>query len=368
MTGTEDGATTGRGAADGAPARGDGAPSAPPGVDVPRVTDWLRGTLPSATPRFTFDRIGDGRSNLTFRVGDEAGGAWILRRPPLGPRLRGAHDMVREHRLLAALHPAGVRVPEPLGLCEDEDVTGAPFYAMELAEGQVVTGVGDLDAFPPEARGTAGRSIVAALAELHAVDVEAVGLGDLSRHEGYAERQLKGWWRQWEASMTRDVPAVERVRDLLAGAVPQQRRVGVVHGDYKLENVVLRPDGEVTAILDWELCTLGDPVADLGTLMTYWIEADDPTGWALSGADAPTRQEGFPTRAEMAEEYARLTGDPLDGLPFFEAQGCWKLAIIAQGVARRFRDTPENANIDPAVFDAAVDALTERAEAIAARL
>lgn len=366
-----DGAAPREGAAapPGDQAAGDGSTSAgPPGVDVARVSAWLAGVLPSATSPLTFHRIGDGRSNLTFRVGDAAGGAWILRRPPLGPRLRGAHDMVREHRLLAALHPAGVRVPEPLGLCEDEDVTGAPFYAMQLAEGLVVTGVDDLDAFDVAARGVAGRSIVAALAELHAVDVDAVGLGDLSRHEGYAERQLKGWWRQWEASRTREVPAVERVRDLLAGAVPEQRRVGVVHGDYKLENVVLRPDGEVTAILDWELCTLGDPVADLGTLMTYWIEPDDPTGWALSGRDAPTRQEGFPTRAAMAEEYARLTGDPLDGLPFYEAQGCWKLAIIAQGVAKRFRDTPENANIDPAVFDAAVDALTERAEGIAAGL
>lgn len=364
MSAAGDGTTT-----PGGPDAGEGdASKGPPGVDVARVTDWLAGVLPTAAPPFTFSRIGDGRSNLTFRVGDTAGGAWILRRPPLGPRLRGAHDMVREHRLLAALHPAGVRVPEPLGLCEDEEVTGAPFYAMELAEGHVVTGVDGLEPFPPAARTTAGRSIVAALAELHAVDVDAVGLGDLSRHEGYAERQLKGWWRQWEASRTRDVPAVERVRDRLAAAVPRQRRVGVVHGDYKLENVVLRPGGEVTAILDWELCTLGDPVADLGTLMTYWIEPGDPTGWALSGRDAPTRQEGFPTRAEMAEEYARLTGDPLDGLPFFEAQGCWKLAIIAQGVAKRFRDTPENANIDPAVFDAAVDALTERAEGIASRL
>ncbi|MDO9410900.1 phosphotransferase family protein [Patulibacter sp.] len=343
-------------------------PMGPSGIDVPKVTAWLQDVLPAAAAPFTFTRIGDGRSNLTFRVADTAGAAWILRRPPLGPRLRGAHDMVREHRLLAALHPAGVRVPEPLGLCEDEAVTGAPFYLMELAEGTVVTGNADLEAFSPEDRATASRSMVAALAELHAVDVDAVGLGDLSRHEGYAERQLKGWWRQWEASKTREVPAIDRVRDLLAAAVPDQRRVGVVHGDYKLENVVLGADGEVVAILDWELCTLGDPVADLGTLMTYWIESGDPSDWALGGSDAPTSAEGFLTRAEMAEAYSAATGDPLDGLPFFEAQGCWKLAIILQGVIRRFRDTPENANADPDVLEPTLDSLADRAERIATTL
>jgi aminoglycoside phosphotransferase (APT) family kinase protein len=341
----------------------------PVGLDVPNVTAWLDDALPAAVPPFTFARIGDGRSNLTFRVADAGGRAWILRRPPIGPRLWGAHDMVREHRLLAALHPAGVRVPEALGLCEDEDVTGAPFYVMELADGVVVTGADDLEALSTDARAAASRSIVASLAELHAVDVDAAGLGGLARHDGYAQRQLKGWWRQWEASRTREVPAVERIRDRLAAAIPEQRRVGVVHGDYKLENVVIdAATGELRAILDWELCTLGDPVADLGTLMTYWIEPGDPVGGALSGADAPTRADGFLSRAAMTEAYARATGDPLDGLPFFEAQGCWKLAIILQGVVRRFRDTPENANADPDVLEVSIDTLLDRAEAIAARL
>lgn len=338
--------------------------SAPPGIDVARVSDWLTGVLPGAAPPFTFARIGDGRSNLTFRVEDTAGGAWIVRRPPLGKLLRGAHDMAREHRLIAALHPAGVRVPEPFGLCEDDAVTGAPFYAMELAEGHVVTDVGDLDGLPVPARTRAAESLVDALAELHAVDVDAVGLGDLARHDGYAERQLKGWWRQWEASKTREIPAIDRVRERLAASIPVQRRVAVVHGDYKLENVVVDDAGEVRAILDWELCTLGDPIADLGTLLTYWIEPGDPTAWALNGAAAPTRAEGFPTRAALAERYAERTGDPLDGLPFYEAQGCWKLAIIVQGVVRRFRDTPENANVDPDALDPVIDVLAERAEAV----
>lgn len=336
----------------------------PPGIDVARVSAWLAGVLPGATPPFAFARIGDGRSNLTFRVEDAAGGAWIVRRPPLGTLLRGAHDMAREHRLIAALHPAGVRVPEPFGLCEDDAVTGAPFYAMELAEGHVVSDVGDLDALPVAARARAAESLVDALVELHAVDVDVIGLGDLARHDGYAERQLKGWWRQWEASKTREVPAIDRVRERLAASIPEQRRVAVVHGDYKLENVVVDDAGEVRAILDWELCTLGDPIADLGTLLTYWIEPNDPAAWALNGLDAPTRADGFPTRAELAARYAELTGDPLDGLPFYEAQGCWKLAIIVQGVVKRFRDTPENANVDPDQLDPVIDVLAARAEAV----
>lgn len=338
--------------------------SAPPGIDVARVSDWLAGVLPDAAPPFAFARIGDGRSNLTFRVEDADGRAAIVRRPPLGRLLPGAHDMAREHRLLAALHPAGVRVPEPYGLCEDEAVSGAPFYAMALAPGHVVTSAADLDGLPVAARTRAAESLVDALVELHAVDVDAIGLGDLARHHGYAERQLKGWWRQWEASKAREIPAIDRVRDRLAATIPEQRRVSVVHGDYKLENVVIDDGGEVRAILDWELCTLGDPIADLGTLMAYWIEADDPAAWALNGMAAPTRAPGFPSRAAVAARYAERTGDPLDGLPFYEAQACWKLAIIVQGVVRRFRDTPENANVDPDQLDPVIDVLAERAEAV----
>lgn len=336
-------------------------PAQVPGVDVPRVSLWLSEVVPGSMPPFSFTRVGDGRSNLTFRVTDADGTAWIMRRPPLGERLRGAHDMVREHRLLAALHPVGVLVPEPLGVCTDEEVSGAPFYVMELADGHIVAERSDLGPIGPVARAEAARSLVDALVDLHAVDVDAVGLGGLGPRDAYAARQLRGWWRQWEASRTRDVPGMEAVRDRLATTIPEQRRVALVHGDYKLENVVLSGDGELRAILDWELCALGDPIADLGTLMTYWVEPGDPDGWALNGTNAPTRAEGFPSRAEIAERYARATGDPLDGLAFFEAQGCWKLAIIIQGVVRRFRETPENANVDPDSLDPMIDVLVERA-------
>lgn len=344
------------------------APASAPGIDIAAVTAWMQGRLPELRPPLTFERIGDGRSNLTFRATDTAGASWIVRRPPLGTLLRGAHDMGREHRLIAALHPAGVAVPAAYGLCEDDAVTGAPFYVMELVDGLVVSGVDDLAGLPVAARGTAGESLISSLAKLHSVDVDAIGLGDLSRHDGYAARQLKGWSRQWEASKDRPIPGVERVRDLLAAAIPEQRRVSVVHGDYKLENVVLSPAGEVRAILDWELCTLGDPIADLGTMLTYWTRPEDPSAWSLAGLDTPTRADGFVERDDLKQAYALATGDPLDSIDFFEALGAWKLAIIIQGVVRRFRDTPENANTSPDALEPVLDALVERAEEIAARL
>jgi len=336
-----------------------------PGIDPDPVGAWLRAHVPDAgsAEGFAFARIGDGRSNLTFRVaGTDGSGPWILRRPPLGPRLRGAHDMAREHRLLAALRPAGARVPAPLGLCEDESVTGAPFYVMELVEGLAITDLDDVAAVPEDRRDALARSLVRELAALHAVDVDAADLGDLARREGYAERQVKGWWRQWEASRTRDVPAIDRVHERLRAAPPDQRRLSVVHGDYKLENVVSGADGEVRAILDWELCTLGDPLGDLGGLMSYWVDADDDPAWALAGERAPTRAPGFPTRSELVAEYAEASGADLSDLPWYEALGAWRLAIILQGVIRRFRDTPENANMPPDALEPTLDALAARAE------
>ncbi len=337
-----------------------------PGIEQEPVGAWLRAHLPgvAADATFSYARIGDGRSNLTFRVQDDAGGRWVLRRPPLGERLRGAHDMAREHRLLAALHPAGVRVPRPLGLCQDEAVTGAPFYVMELADGAVVTDRSDLGALPAAHRATTSRSLAEELAALHAVDVDAIGLGDLARRDDYAARQVRGWWRQWEASRTRDVPAVDRLRDRLAAAAPAQDRLALVHGDYKLENVVLHGDGTVQAILDWELCTLGEPLADLGTMLAYWSRPDDDPAWALSGEDAPTRAEGFLDREALVAAYAAASGADLTRLPYYEALAAWRLAIIVQGVVQRFRDNPANANVPPEELDPKIDALAARGEAL----
>lgn len=360
--------TDSRNPSSGDPGAGGPRPSTvPPGLDVGPVTAWLADALPAATPPFAFARIGDGRSNLTFRVDDAAGASWILRRPPLGERLRGAHDMDREFRILRALSPSAVAVPEPLGLCADEAVTGAPFYVMELVPGRVLSTVADVEAYDEDRRRVVARSLVEALAELHRFGVEGTALEALGPWHGYAERQLRAWWRQWQASRTSDVPAVERIRDALAASVPPQRRTALVHGDYRLDNVVVSEGGQVAAILDWELCTIGDPVADLGTLMTYWVQAGDPVEWSVDGERAPTRAAGLPTRTELAETYAELVEEPVTSLRFYEALGCWRLAIIAQGVARRYEETPENANLDTAVVRRLRDAMLGRAEGLIAR-
>lgn len=342
--------------------------AAVPGIDVDRVGAWLRSAVPGLGAPLAFERIGDGRSNLTYRVRGADGGALILRRPPVGRRLRGAHDVVREHRLLAAMGAVGVPVPAVRGLCTAEEVTGAPFFLMDLVDGVVVADADAASALGPAARAAAGPALVDALATIHAADVGEAGLADLARPTPYVERQLRVWSRQWEASRTRELPAIERVAERLARTPPAERRTAVVHGDYKLENVVLGPDGAVRAILDWELCTLGDPLADLGALLTYWSEPEDPAELALQGTGAPTRVGGFARRDDLVEAYARATGDPLDGLDFHRALATWRLAIIVQGVVRRFRDAPANANADPGALDPVVDALAAEAERLAGAL
>lgn len=330
--------------------------SAIPGLDVEAVSAWITGTIPGASGPFAFARIGDGRSNLTFRVTDANGTTWILRRPPLGTILPKAHDMTREHRILSALHPAGMPVPEPLGLCEDPSITGAAFYVMEHRSGLVLAGPDDAAALPPDARRRAGLSLVETLARLHAVDVDAVGLGDLGAREDFAARQVRRWSAQWERTATEPLPAINRVGDILAASLPRQTGTSIVHGDYKLENVIVDRGGAVVAILDWELCALGDPLADLAWVLLYW--SSSPPAPAVS---AVASASGFPTEAEVIARYAEVSGRDLGALSFYRALSAWKLAIIFQGVISRFRTTPENANVDPESLVPLVDGLTATA-------
>ena len=235
--------------------------------------------LPEVSTPLTFTLIAGGRSNLTFRVEDADGRAWALRRPPLHHVLPTAHDMSREYRLMHSLGPAGVPVPVTVGLCTDEAVNERPFYVMEFVEGHILRNAPEAEAaFDEATRGVVGDHMADTLAALHDVDPDAVGLGDLGRHEGYIERQLKRWRGQYEQMQVEGVDhggIVERVSDELARRIPKQQRTSVVHGDYRMDNVVLADDGTVRAILDWEICTLGDPLADLGLLMDYWSDPDD---------------------------------------------------------------------------------------------
>jgi aminoglycoside phosphotransferase (APT) family kinase protein len=306
------------------------------GIDEDRVTAWLAGAI-GAVPPVAFELIAGGRSNLTYRVTDAAGSSCVLRRPPVHHVLPTAHDMAREHRVVSALAPTPVPVARTLGFCADPEVTGAPFYLMELVEGHIVrdpeTASKVLD---PKARRRAGESIADVLADLHAVDVDAVGLGDLGQRGGYLGRQLERWHGQFDKSQIPGEERVSLVDDLyrrLTANIPEQAGATIVHGDYRLDNTMLGDDGSVRAVLDWEICTLGDPLADLGLLMVYWSEpGDDHTALGV----APTTVEGFPSRDEMKSRYAERSGREVGNLDFYVAFGYWKLACILQGVQSRY--------------------------------
>ncbi len=311
----------------------------PPGVDCGRVAEWLGPLVGGLDGDLRAELIEGGRSNLTYVIRDR-GRSWVLRRPPLAHVLPTAHDMGREYRVLSALGPTGIPVPRTIGLCQDEAVLGVTFYVMERVEGYTIR-----DAYPPglpdtpQARTAMSRSLVRTLAELHAVDPEAVGLGDFGRPDGYLERQVRRWWSQWEMSRTRELPSMDELRTRLQRGRPEQTAPGIVHGDYRLDNTLIDPHdpARIAAILDWEMCTLGDPLADLGLLLVYWADhTDDPERLAAFALSPLTAQAGFLSRAELVEEYRRQSSRPLDHLDWYVALGFYKLAIVAEGIHARF--------------------------------
>jgi aminoglycoside phosphotransferase (APT) family kinase protein len=305
----------------------------PEGIDVPGVEAWFKSNVPTVEPPLVFERIAGGRSNLTYSVRDAGGRAFALRRPPLGKRLGSAHDMSREHKAIAALAETRVPVPPIVGLCADESVNGAPFYVMKFVKGPVVRSSADAERFGESARGAIGERVVDTLAAIHAVDPDAVGLGDLGRKEDYVARQLHRWHGQWEKSKTRELPLVDDLHRRLSGRIPEQGPATIVHGDYRLDNMILSERGEVAAVVDWELCTLGDPLADVGLLLVYWSESGDEL---MPLVDAATTAPGFPSRAQLIQRYAERSGRDLSQIDFFVALGFWKLAIILEGVFARY--------------------------------
>ncbi|MCI3273454.1 phosphotransferase family protein [Streptomyces cylindrosporus] len=306
------------------------------GIDDIAVERWILALGLEARAPLRFERVGNGRSNLTYLVTDAAGTRWVLRRPPVGPLLPSAHDVKREHRILSALDPTAVPTPGVLAFTDDPDVTDAPLMLMTFVDGMVVDEVSVAQALSPEARARLGLTLARTLARVHEVDLKETGLDTLASHGPYAARQIRRWRRQWEGSRTREVPAVDALADRLEAAVPEQRELTLVHGDYHLLNVIASESGdEIRAVLDWELCTLGDPLADLGALLAYWPRPGD----LGEGPFPAPRLQGFPTRAELAGCYAAETGRDISALPFWHALGLWKIAIIGEGVRRRALDT-----------------------------
>ena len=338
----------------------------PEGIDAAGVTAWFETHAPGVTPPLSFSLIAGGRSNFTYTVTDSAGQRFVLRRPPLGPLLPSAHDMGREHRIMTALDGSPVPVPPVVGLCSDETVTGAPFYVMRFVDGVILRDQATAEAVPEPIRMAATDSLVDVLADLHSFEPAAVGLGDLGKQDGYVERLLRRWRGQWEKSKTRDLPIVDEVAERLAADVPSAGPARIVHGDYRLDNVIVSPDdGSVQAVLDWELCTLGDPLADVGMLLVYWTEPGDEFS-ALTWA--PTLAPGIGSRKEVAARYAAASGRDLSEIDYYVALGYWKIAVILEGVYARYRSGAYGETDDSwREFEHSVPQLAEAADEAARR-
>ncbi len=310
----------------------------PPGLDLRALASFLGAhDVPTAGP-LRAAVIAGGRSNLTYTVSDDIH-HWVVRRPPLAHVLPTAHDMAREWRVISALQNTEIPVPGAVVLCEDPAVIGAPFYVMDFVQGHVVR-----DRLPDQWPATVATTqamstaLVDTLLSLHAVVPEDVGLGDFGHPQGFLERQVRRWWQQWEASKTRELPAIDELHRRLLEAIPSQSAPGIVHGDYRFDNVIYAPDdpGRIVAVVDWEMSTVGAPLCDLGLLVVYWVtDPSDPAASALPG-ETVSRGTGFPTREEVIARYAAASGRELSNLEWYVALGHYKLAIIAEGINARF--------------------------------
>ncbi|MFJ9246383.1 phosphotransferase family protein [Streptomyces sp. NPDC101776] len=310
-------------------------PDHPPGLDLDRLRGLLDRERPGlVTGPLSGRLIEGGRSNLTYALTDGEA-KWVVRRPPLGHVLATAHDMKREHRVISALHPTNVPVPRPVLLWEDDEVLGAPFYVMEFVEGTPYRTAEELAPLGPERTRSAVIELVDTLVELHAVDPAEVGLADFGRPEGFLDRQLRRWGKQLDASRNRELAGVEELHAALGRRLPTSPAPAVVHGDYRLDNVLIgTEDGvdRIRAILDWEMSTLGDPLTDLGLLVMYSIPLELPNSPISTTASAP----GHPAPAELIERYAARSGRDVSAVAWYTAFAWFKLAVILEGIHYRY--------------------------------
>ena len=304
------------------------------GINAASVTAWLIEQVPHVAPPIEFTLLAGGHSNLTYSCQDASGRVVVLRRPPLGHVLESAHDMGREHKIISALGKSPVPVPKTWGLCRETEVNDAPFFVMDYVAGDVLHNSGIGAELPTPDRRDLGLHVVDILCNLHNLDIEAVGLGDLGRKEAYLARQLKRWTRQWESSKTHPIPSMEESCRILIQRMPQQVGAAIVHGDFRLGNMIVR-GRRVQAVLDWELCTLGDPLADVGYLLNNWLSPGELTAPG-PGDQAPTAAGGYPSRDEICAIYGSQTGRDLSNINYYRAFSQWRLAAIGQGVYKRY--------------------------------
>ncbi|NIH81014.1 phosphotransferase family protein [Amycolatopsis viridis] len=303
-----------------------------PGLDLARLRGYLDEHFPGLVRGpLTGAVVQGGRSNLTYIVGDGTS-RWVVRRPPLGHVLPTAHDMVREHRVISALGETAVPVPRTVALCQDSEVLGASFYVMEFVPGTPYRAASELAALGPQRTRAIAESLMDTLVDLHAVDPAAVGLGDFGRPEGFLERQVRRWKKQLDASRSRDLPGVEDLHDQLARAIPASGPAAIVHGDYRLDNVLVDETDRITAVLDWEMSTLGDPLTDLALLVAY-AERDKVDLEIVSNVSTAP---GYPGSDEMIARYAERSGRDVSALDWYVGFAFFKLAVILEGIYYRF--------------------------------
>jgi aminoglycoside phosphotransferase (APT) family kinase protein len=331
------------------------------------LEQYLAEHLPAQEREVELVRIGEGHSNITYLV-TRGSHRCVLRRPPRPPLPPSAHDVLREWRLLDALKDADVRTPRTLLACDDESVIGAPFYVMEYVEGTVVTREIPPVLDTPEERRRLGLDLVDALTEIHAIDWRACGLEGYGKPTGYLERQLRRFNGLWEHNKTRELPRVQEIGDWLAANLPESPPATIVHGDYRLGNTMVAgdPPARVIAIFDWELSTIGDPLADLGYLTVTWGEPGEPDDTMYSSLSAVTRQAGFPTRAELIAHYEERTGRSMSNLHWYQTLALWKAAVFMEG---NYKRSLAGTTDDPylKLFDEGVPMLAEAAHQISQR-
>jgi aminoglycoside phosphotransferase (APT) family kinase protein len=308
-----------------------------PGYEISAVEAWIAANTDVIKPPLRWTKLQGGHSNLTYLIEDAHGQRAVIRRPPQGELLPKAHDMGREWSIIQALGDSPVPVAQAIAFCEDPSVTGAHFYVMGWVNGNPLYTVEDANRWaPPTLRETVAHSFVDVLADLHSIDPDQVGLGTLGKKDGYIARQVKTWYRSWNASVEGaqfDDPRAHDLQQYFLEHLPEQGPARVVHGDYGVHNCLIGGDGHIAAVVDWEISTLGDPLADLAYALNQWAEPDDPP---TPRGPRPTSVPGFPSRAEMTDRYASRTGRDLSGLDYYTGFNFWKSAMIAHGVYARY--------------------------------
>ncbi len=307
-------------------------------LDEPQLASYLSGKLPGSDNKLTIRQFSGGAANLTYLL-DYGTHEYVLRRPPLGPVAASAHDMGREYRVLSVLHQAFPYAPRAFLFCEDKDIIGAPFFVMERRHGVVVRRtIPKTYAGASDAPRRMSEALIDTLVDFHAVDYASIGLGALGKPEGFIDRQIEGWYRRWQAARTADLADMDAVYAWLKANQPANAHISLVHNDYKLDNVMLAAGdpGRVVAIFDWDMCTLGDPLSDLGALLTYWTEPSDPP-YLQATAMMPVGVAGFLSRAKLVERYARKSGRAVGAIHFYHALGLFRLTVIVAQIFIRYR-------------------------------